>query len=106
MRLILSPVRMDARLVAELRGGDLVLNGVSLGLSGLAEGEVLSREEAASPWICGDIRWEGGELHVPLILPHGALAPDETLYPEEMVVGEGAIVLPAFEADIETHEDR
>jgi hypothetical protein len=33
---------------------------------------------------------------VPLILPHGANAPPETLFPAEIDAGDGPVALPAY----------
>jgi hypothetical protein len=38
-------------------------------------------------------------LHLALVLPHGAEAPDETLFPAPITAQDGAVPLPPFEKE-------
>ena len=99
MKLSFSPVRMDTPLTASVEGDVLTLNGAVLDFTPLPAGAVLPRAAIDSPWIAGDVtRDAAGVLTVPLILPHGANAPHETLFPAEMTVAEGAVGLPVYDA--------
>lgn len=98
MRLILSPVRMDAALAATVAGDVLTLNGVALDFSPLPAGATLPRGAIACDWIAGDVtRDSAGVLSVPVILPHGGRAGPETLFPDVLVAADGPVLLPAYE---------
>ena len=48
--------------------------------------------------LAGDVTRSGGQLYLTLILPHGADAPPETLFPAALTLtGDGPVVLPAYE---------
>lgn len=101
MILIFSPVRMDETLTLSRAGDAVTLNGATLDFGPLPEGGVLSAGAIGSPWIAGDVTRTGGVLTVPLILPHGANAPEQTRFPQPMVVTEdGPIVLPGWGEDV------
>lgn len=98
MKLTFSPVRMDETLAASVNGDVLTLNGEALDFGPLPAGAILPREAIESLWIAGDVvRDMDGTLTVPLILPHGPSAPEETLFPEPMIVGNGVVSLPPYE---------
>ena len=98
MKLTFSPVRMDITLTATVAGDVLVLNGEALDFGPLPAGAILPRDAIDSPWIVGDVtRGAAGVLTVPLILPHGANAPHETLFPAPIDAGDGPVNLPAYE---------
>lgn len=99
MRLIFSPVRMDTALTATIAGDELTLNGVALDFGPLPAGGILPRAAIDSPWIGGDVTRDAtGLVSVPLILPHGASAPAETLWPVPIEAGDGPVPLPPFDA--------
>jgi hypothetical protein len=88
---------MDETLTASVLGDVLTLNGVSLDFGPLPAGATLPRAAIASPWIAGDVTRDGaGVLTVPLILPHGAAAPEETLFPAPIDAEDGPVALPAY----------
>lgn len=96
MILTLSPIRMDDILTASVAGDVLTLNGVALDFAPLPAGATLPRAAIASPWIAGEVSRDGaGVLTVPLVLPHGAQAPTETLFPAAIDAGDGPVALPA-----------
>jgi len=95
MILTFSPVRMDETLTASVSGQVLTLNDGALDFSPLPAGATLPRDAIDNPWIAGDVtRAPDGTLTVPLILPHGANAPDETRYPEPITINSGSASLP------------
>ena len=95
MQLTFSPVRMDQTLTASVAGDVLTLNGVALDFAPLPDGATLPRAAIASPWIAGNVtRSSAGVLTVPLILPHGAAAPEATLFPDPITADGGPVDLP------------
>ncbi|MFN4156357.1 MAG: hypothetical protein ACK4HF_17050 [Paracoccaceae bacterium] len=97
MKLILSPIRTGAVLEAQVRGDMLELNGETLDFGTLPKGSVLTREAVGCDWIAGDVsRAEDGRLTVPLLLPHGAEAPPETLFPQPIDAEDGPVPLPPY----------
>lgn len=95
MQITLSPIRSDQSLTVSRSGDCLTLNGVVHDFSQLAEGAALSPAETGSPWIIGEVRRQDGVLQISLLLPHGGAAPDETRFPQPLLVTEdGAIALP------------
>jgi hypothetical protein len=99
MILTLSPVRMDDTLTASVAGDVLTLNGEALDFGPLANGATLPKEAIDNPWIAGPVeRALDGTLTVPLILPHGGDAPQETLFPAPLDVTSGAVPLPPYNA--------
>lgn len=100
MKLIFSPIRTEARLEVSVSGDVLVLNGEAFDFAPLPMGAVLPCAAVGSEWISGDIaRAEDGTLTVPLLLPHGALAPEETLFPQPMDATDGPVPLPPYAVD-------
>ncbi len=94
MKLTFSPIRMDETLTASVAGEVLVLNGKAVDLAALPEGADLAAEDLGNPWLTGRISRSGGVLQVTLLLPHGAGAPPETLFPDPVEIGEGPVPLP------------
>jgi hypothetical protein len=98
--LTLSPVRMDDTLTASVAGDVLTLNGEPLDFGPLPNGATLPREAVDNPWIAGDLsRDMAGVLTVPLILPHGGNAPEETRFPAPVDAGDGPVPLPPYNAE-------
>lgn len=101
MHIRLSPMRRDDRLSVSRLGDVLTINGEDLDLSGIHDGATLPRDAVPCDWLASDIERIGGSLHLTLILPHGAQAPQETLFPEPLVLAEdGLVALPACELEI------
>lgn len=102
MNLTFSPIRMDTPLTASVDGDVLTLNGESLDFRPLPKGATLPRTAIPFDWIAGDVtRDDAGALTVPLILPHGANAPPETLFPQPVAVKAGAVPLPPYQIEME-----
>lgn len=106
MKLTFSPIRMPEALTAVVNGAKITLNGVALDFSPMPAGSMLPRDAIDSPWIAGDVvRDETGELTIPLILPHGVQAPQETLFPAPLTVADGPVALPLYEVENTSHVD-
>ncbi len=99
MQITLSPMRRDDRLDLRLAGDVLTINGEAFDFSALPDGATLPREAVTSDWLASDVERIGGVIHLTLILPHGADAPQETLFPVAIVAGDGPITLPAYETE-------
>ena len=99
MKIILSPMRRDERLTLSKAGDALTLNDEVFDFIDLPNGATIPRSAISSDWFAGDVtRDETGELTVPLILPHGANAPEETRFPSPLEnVADGPVVLPIYE---------
>ena len=95
MILTFSPVRMDESLSLHRKGDVLTVNGEIFDLGPLPEGGVLPAEATGCPWITGEVTRAGGALRVMLILPHGADAPPDTLFPVPLTLAaDGPVALP------------
>lgn len=101
MHITLSPVRMDEALALSISGDVLTLNGEALDLSDIPDGATLPREAVEGcPWLAGDISRIDGELHLALVLPHGARAPGETRFPAPLTVTpDGPVALPPYDTE-------
>jgi|SRR6056297_958887 len=103
MQIILSPMRRDRRLSLEKAGDVLVINGEAFDFSGIPNGATLPREAIDSDWIADDVARDAqGVLTVPVRVPHGANAPQETLFPAPITITQdGPIALPPYEQELE-----
>ena len=98
MHITLAPQRSDARLTLERDGSALIINGVTHDFAGLAEGETMTPAEC--PALAGDATRTGGVLQIALLLPHGANAPAETLFPAAIIdPADGHVDLPPYDAE-------
>lgn len=87
MRITLSPTRMDVALTLLRDENVLTINDVMVDLTKYNEGE--------SSWIIGQPAREKGIWQVTLVLPHGADAPHQVLFPKPVFVTQnGPILLP------------
>lgn len=104
MKIKLSPVRSDERLVASVSGQAITLNGTEYDFTQLQDGESLPADAVDCKWICGDVRNVDGEICLTLVLPHGINAPQETRFPEHfdkyMTVTSGNVPLPPYDQEI------
>ena len=84
-----------------------MLDGEIFDFVDLPNGATLPREAINSPWFAGDVsRDENGVLTVPLLLPHGANAPESTRFPQPMTdVPDGPVALPPYDAATIEPED-
>lgn len=103
MKIKLSPVRLDDRLDAAVSGNVITINGELFDFSQLNDGESLPSSAIESTWIIGSVANIGGEIHLTLVLPHGANAPHETRFPaafaEPMTVHSGPVPLPPYDVE-------
>lgn len=100
MKINLSPVRMDDRLVASVIGNVLTVNGTAYDFGPLAEGGTLPREAVGCPLLASDVTREGGHITLTLILPHGSDAPEAARFPQPITVTQsGPIPLPVAYAE-------
>ena len=98
MKIIFSPVRMDAHLALAVSGGStLTINGEVFDFSSLQDGDRLPAEAVASELIIGDVTREAGEVAVSVILPHGPNAPEAARNPAPVVQASGPVTLPPWD---------
>jgi hypothetical protein len=101
MQITLSPTRRDTPLTLSRQGDALTINGEVFDFAPLPEGATLPREAIASDWFAGPVERVDGALRLSLVLPHGANAPQETLFPAPLILtGDGSVTLPPYEMDI------
>lgn len=101
MYIKLSPVRRDERLIARVDGDTLTVNGVVIDFSDLPEGALLPVGAIKNEWVAGEVTRLNGEIRLTLVLPHGAVAPMNTLFPEAfnspLHISDGHVPLPPYE---------
>lgn len=98
MKINLSPqVRSDALEV--LKAGDkLIINGEVFDFTPLAEGGVLPAAAVDCEFITGDVRRQGGELELTLLLPIAWDAPESCAFPQPILnPADGRVTLPTDE---------
>lgn len=101
MQISFAPQRADQPLTLARKGGALIINGTSYDFSPLPEGAVLPRAAVDCAWLASDVTRIGGILQLTLLLPHGANAPHETLFPAAVDLAvDGAAALPPFDAEV------
>ncbi|SPJ31350.1 hypothetical protein [Falsiruegeria mediterranea] len=99
MRISFVPVRRDDRLKMSCVGDVLTLNGDILDFSSLPDGAILPRSAISNDWIAGDVERLQGQLHLSVMLPHGAKAPAETLFPIPVETTDGEVPVPPFDLE-------
>ena len=98
MQITLTPQRRDDTLTLTRSGDVLTINGEAFDFAAIPEGGTLPRDAVACDWLASDITRQAGVLHLTLILPHGADAPQATLFPAPITLtGDGPGVLPTDE---------
>jgi hypothetical protein len=96
MHITFSPVRRDDRLDLSVAGDVLTINGEAFDFTALPEGATLPRDAVVCDWLASDVSRIGGDIHMTMILPHGAAAPHETRFPAPIIAGDGPVDLPAY----------
>lgn len=97
-----SPARVDATVFVSKQGDTLIINGEAFEFAPLAEGETLPAEAIGSDHFVGPVERINGELHLTLRMPHGPRAPEETRFPQPIVVDvDGPVALPPYDAEPE-----
>lgn len=98
MKIKLSPMRLDQTLALKKAGDKLYLNEEEFDFSSLPEGATLPKEAINCQWFASGVERRNGALHFSLVLPHGANAPPETLFPDMMhIKQDGPVALPLYE---------
>lgn len=93
-----TPMRRNSALTLHKIGDNLTINGEIFDLSGIPEGATLPREAVQCDLLASDIERINGALQLTLILPHGAQAPQETLFPVPIhQTQDGPVDLPPYE---------
>lgn len=98
MNINLSPqVRADA--LGVLKAGDkLTINGEVFDFTPLVEGAVLPASAVDCEFIIGDVRREGDELQLTLLLPIAWDAPESCAFPQPILnPADGRVPLPTDE---------
>lgn len=85
MRISFSPQRRDDALEVTRRGDVLTINGEVFDFSDIPDGETSSFNHASSSWIVGPVERIEGELHLTLLLPHGAQPSEAVAFPSALV---------------------
>ena len=100
MELKFTSQRRDTPLELSRTGDTLTINGDTFDFSGLPDGATLPPEAIDSDWFSGPVERIGGVLHISLILPHGANAPEETRFPAPITLKkDGQVDLPPYEIE-------
>lgn len=95
MRISFSPIRMDAVLDVVRQGDTLIVNGDPVDLSAIPDGASLPADAIDCEWIVGEVHRIAGELHLTLLLPHGARPADHVAFPADLAdVPDGPVPLP------------
>lgn len=97
MKITLTPRSQAKPLVASIAGDTLSLNGMSLDLTPLAEGDTLPETAVDTDWLAGPISRQNGVVHITLILPHGPHAPHATRFPDPLDAEDGPLTLPDYD---------
>ena len=98
MKLNFTPMRRDEALTLSRSGDVLTINGEAFDFTGVPEGATLPQSAVACDWLASDVERVSGQICLTLILPHGANAPAETLFPQPVeITADGPIALPAFD---------
>lgn len=102
MKISLSPQRRDDALEVVKAGDTLTINGAPFDFSALPDGATISAREIPCEWLVGAVERIAGELHLTLILPHGANPSQSVAYPAPIIdPPDGVIALPADPAPVE-----
>lgn len=102
LQISFSPIRSDESMSLEVEGDALIINGETFDFTTLPEGASLPCAEVACRWLVSDVVRSDGQISLTLILPHGANAPHETLFPASITVtSDGLITPPSQEIAVE-----
>ncbi|MFW8636717.1 hypothetical protein [Cribrihabitans pelagius] len=99
MQINWTPVRRDEALTVTKQGDALTINGEVFDFAPLTDGATLPRDAVACDWLASDVERVSGELHLTLLLPHGADAPEVTRFPQPVAMaGDGPVPVPPHSA--------
>lgn len=106
MHITFSPQRRDDELIMSKRGDVLAINGIVVDMSFIPDGGTMNAEDIGVEWIVGSVARIDGKLHLSVILPHAAGAPDYMCFPDPIVVTkDGAIDVPTWTAPDEAEDE-
>lgn len=96
MHISFSPQRRDDTLTLERTVPDRIrINGELFNFGPLTDGDEIPASVVPCPWLIGPVQRINGEIHLTLILPHGANPTREQAFPESIHVTEdGGIKIP------------
>lgn len=95
MKINLTPQRRDATLEVVKAGDALTLNGVTFDFTALPDGATMPAGAIGSDWFAGPVERIAGELHVTLVLPHGAAPSHAVCFPQPLEnVPDGPVEFP------------
>jgi len=78
-------------------GDVLIVNGEVFDFTPLPDHATLPRDAVDCTWLVSDVTRRNGVLHLAMILPHGADAPDEGRFAKPVSLADnGPVALPAF----------
>lgn len=104
MHIKFSPQRRDDTYSATINNDIITIDGIDYDFSPLPEGATLPQSAVDCPWLASDVERINGEIHLTLLLPHGANAPESTRFPAPITVTtDGPIDLPIYDIEV-THE--
>jgi len=96
----LIPTRSDTSQPILLVTGDvLTINGEAFDFSQVSNGDTLPADAVGSDFVIGDVTRTAGVLTVPVLLPHGPRAPQETRFPTDINAGDGLVRLPSYNGE-------
>lgn len=97
MRIEFSPNNWPAAPVLTVtKAGDvLTINGEAFDFSTLPDGATIPAGEVPCEWVVGPVERIGGDLHVTLLLPHGADPSPAVAFPNALIdPPDGPLVIP------------
>lgn len=104
MHITFSPTRLPEPMTLSRNGDMLTINGQVFDFTDLPEGAILPREAVDCALLHSGVARIDGAINLTLTLPHGANAPEETLFPAPIInPPDGLIELPLF--DIPQEDD-
>ncbi len=86
MRITFHPQRSDKTLSLSRAGDTLTIKGEDFDFSSVPEEGILPLSAIKSDFIGGPIKREGGQLHIDVLLPHGADAPESCRFPRSVLI--------------------
>ena len=95
MNITFNPQRSDATLAVSKSGDTLTINGTAYDFSVIPDGATLPASAVDCAFITGEITRVAGELHLSLVLPHGANPSRSLTFPTPIInPADGNLVLP------------
>ena len=98
MRINLSPQVREGEVTLIKSGDTLAINGIAFDFTPLPDNGVLPAAAVDCEFIIGDVRREGGELQLTLLLPIAWDAPESCTFPQPILnPADGRVPLPTDE---------